>query len=112
MDTFDIKKYLIENKLNESPNRLETHYNFNDDFDIATENQIDLLANKISYDLIDKKIVNKRFQKSVENSIKNELKEFLYAIQDNIWDSNMYKVYLDARNQQPSDSTPKPGENK
>jgi hypothetical protein len=112
MDNFDLKKYLTENKLNESPNRLETHYNFNDDFDIATENQIDILANRITWDLVDKRIVNKRFEKAVEKSIKNELKEFLYAIQDNISNSNMYKVYLDTRNQQTSDSTPKPGESK
>jgi hypothetical protein len=100
MDTFDLKKYLAENKLTESPGYVDTFNPQQYDFYLATPEEIESAASEMVYTLMDKGVMLKtqqpeKLHRAATEIIRKELGKILEdLIKPNLYQGELYKAAI------------------
>jgi hypothetical protein len=105
MENFDLKKYLAENKLNESPGYVDTFNPQSYDFYLATPEEIESAASEMAYTLMDKGVMLKTnkpetLHSAAKEIIRKELNKILEdLIKPNLYQGDLYKAAIKNLNQ-------------
>lgn len=105
MDNFDLKKYLAENKLTESPGYVDTFNPQQYDFYLATPEDIATAASEMAYTLMDKGVLLKtkqaeKLHQATAEIIRKELNKILEdLIKPNLYQGDLYKAAVKNLNQ-------------
>lgn len=105
MDNFDLKKYLAENKLTESPGYVDTFKPQAYDFYLATPEDIANAASEMVYTLMEEGVMLKTnkpeaLHKAATKIVERELGKILEdLIKPNLYQGDLYKAAVKNLNQ-------------